>query len=52
MICEYSFGRNYGRLEQEDFDPDYAKAIHDGTGASQFNKQIILPFKTLLALPP
>lgn len=26
--------------------------MHDGTAASQFNKQIFWPFKTLLALPP
>jgi cytochrome P450 len=52
VIAEYSFGRNYGRLDQEDFDPDYARAMHDATGASHFNKQIFWPFATLLALPP
>jgi cytochrome P450 len=51
VIAEYSFGRNYGRLDQEDFDPDYAKAMHDATGASHFNKQIFWPFAMLLALP-
>lgn len=35
----------------DDFDPDYAQSMHEGTEAAHFNKQFIWPFHMLLALP-
>jgi cytochrome P450 len=51
VVTEYAFGRSYGRLDMDDFDPTYAQSMHEGTAASHLNKQFIWAFRALLALP-
>ena len=50
-MTQYSFGKDYRRLEKPDFDPVYAQSIREGTGAFHFNKQFIWPFTLFIALP-
>ncbi|TVY28782.1 Cyrochrome P450 monooxygenase [Lachnellula hyalina] len=51
VIADYSFGRRPQRLEQEDFDPAYAQAMHEQAATMHFNNQIYWPFQLLTSLP-
>ncbi|TVY35182.1 Cyrochrome P450 monooxygenase [Lachnellula subtilissima] len=51
VIADYSFGQRPQRLEQEDFDPAYAQAMHEQAATMHFNNQIYWPFRLLSSLP-
>ncbi|TVY14448.1 Cyrochrome P450 monooxygenase [Lachnellula arida] len=51
VIASYAFGQTHQRLEQEDFDPAYARAMHEQAATMHFNNQIYWPFALLTSLP-